>query len=87
MAEQQRAWRVDLSGWTTMRQITAWQDTLTSGDIRAVCSILASVVKEWPLEGDPSNPAAYLDLSPQDWASAVREVGQEVGRFFQAALR
>jgi hypothetical protein len=76
-------WKVDLSGWTTMKAIREWQTANRAMDIDEINRIMAEVITSWPLAGDPSKLESYDDLSPQDWKTAAQEVSRVAGDIFR----
>lgn len=77
---------VDLSDWTTMGDVEAWQDAANTGRIAEINRMMAGVVKEWPYEGDPADAEAYRALTPPQWGRVAKEVRQAVADLFQSAF-
>ena len=83
MPDNKNGWSVDLSSWTTMEPFETWMDAARQMDIKTMNKIMAGVVKAWPYEGDPTDPAAFSQLHPKEWGKAISEVGRVVGNFFR----
>jgi hypothetical protein len=88
MSEQPAdGFRVDLSGWTTMRALEKWDVAARNGHIATMNELMAGVVKSWPYASDPSLPGSYSDLSLEEWANTFKAVRDCVGKFFSNAIR
>lgn len=81
-SEQQPAIRVDLSRWR-MKDYRTWENTSRSGDQDSINVIMATIIKAWPFEGDPSDPASYENLFPAEWTEALGAVATEAERIFR----
>lgn len=79
-------WKIDLSDWTTMEPILQWQEMAHRSDFKGLNAQMATVIRSWPHEVDPSDVASYAKLSPGQWKVAVTKVGEAVGAFFQGAV-
>ena len=81
-----KTWQIDLSTWETMAELEQWQDVVSSSRAKDISIEMAKVVKSWPYDSDPSDPASYSALKPSEWAQCLKEVGIAVSDIFQAAL-
>lgn len=78
---------IDLSSWTTMKQVKEWGRAVNDGDIDVINALMVNIVKAWPHAGDPSNVAAYDDLSPEQWGQVFREARDTAQKFLVDAIR
>jgi|GEM_PF-3465011 len=81
----QGEWKVDLSGWTTMEPIMAWQEQARRSDFGKMSETMAGVIVRWPYGLPPNDAKSYVKLSPAQWKQAAEQVGRAVGSFFQSA--
>lgn len=75
---------VDISGWK-MKQIKAWQKAALTADFDGMIAILVTVVRSWPYEGQPNDPAAYDDLDVNEFATVSKKVGDQMSDLFRTA--
>ena len=83
MPKTAQGWKIDLSSWETMRDVRQFTDAQRSGDLGKVFEACAGIIKEWEFDGDPTDPDAYDDLTPQQWKQTQAEVNKAVSAFFQ----
>lgn len=80
--------RVNLSEWK-MRHHLEWskagnelnKDATTATE--KLNSMMATIIREWPYEGQPNDPTAYMDLRPQEWRACLKAVEQAVADSFR----
>jgi hypothetical protein len=85
MADDVRVWEIDLSGWTTMEPIFAYQEMAMSGKMTEMRDMMAQHVKRWPYESDPGQVDSYNKLAIVEWMEVSKRFGEAVGNFLRSA--
>ncbi|GIW60702.1 MAG: hypothetical protein KatS3mg087_1768 [Patescibacteria group bacterium] len=60
-----------------------WQKAATQGDLATLITIATSVVESWDLESDPKVEDSYYDLTPDQFATVLKKVGEELASLFR----
>jgi hypothetical protein len=85
MADDVRVWEIDLSGWTTMEPIFAYQEITQGGKLSELRNLMAQHVKRWPYDSDPGQVDSYNKLGIMEWLEVSKRFGEAVGNFLRNA--
>lgn len=72
---------VDMRGWR-MKDYRHFMKATQESDFGSMFDILAKVVKSWPFDGDPTDPASYDELGMEDWLAVTKAVGGAMSNQF-----
>lgn len=74
---------ISLVAWTTMQPLLMWQRAAEQGDFATLNRLMAQVICAWDHPASPSDEASYAGLSPEQWATCVKEVSAAIGALFR----
>lgn len=72
---------VDMKAWR-LKDYRRFMKATEDNDFEGMFTCLAVVVKAWPYEGNPSDPAAFDELTLEQWRAVTEAVGAAMSNQF-----
>lgn len=72
---------VDLSAWR-IRNFNSFLAAVGTNDFTALAAEVGLVIKQWPFEGSPSDPEAFMNLALGDLPKIIGAINEEMKALF-----
>lgn len=82
-SEETKGFEINLNGWR-VREFRDFMRALTTNDFDRVAELVAGVIFEWPFEGSPSDPEAFMNLNFAELGQVLRAVNGAMLAAFQS---